>query len=275
MTSVKRQKLTDELINEIVSSKGYTLITINRIRDHKNRLRVFVDTLCLKGHSYYTRLDIFRKHKCQECANESRGNKLRTDINEITDYLNEFGYSLLSNYKNASTYITLKCPEGHVYQTNFSTFKSGHRCLECFNIRQTGSNNVNWNGGFRNLNEYLRKKIFTWKEDSMQNCNYKCVISGETFDVIHHLVGFNRILSETMQELNLSVRDRISDYTDEELILITDKLLEVHYRYPLGVCLKKEIHDQFHIEYGKGNNTIEQFEEFKLKHLNRGVLIAN
>jgi hypothetical protein len=35
-----------------------------------------------------------------------------------------------------------------------------------------------------------------------------------------------------------------------------------------GVCISREIHKQFHREYGSGNNTSSQFEDFCRKHYN-------
>jgi len=37
---------------------------------------------------------------------------------------------------------------------------------------------------------------------------------------------------------------------------------EVHSKYPLGVCVRKDIHVLFHRIYGSGGNTPEQWESF-------------
>ena len=46
--------------------------------------------------------------------------------------------------------------------------------------------------------------------------------------------------------------------------LIEEKCLELHYKYGLGVCVTSEVHDLFHDIFGKGNNTYEQWSNFKV-----------
>jgi len=103
----------------------------------------------------------------------------------------------------------------------------------------------------------------------MINCDYKCVVTGEKFHHVHHLHGFDLIMKETINETKLPIYNEINKYSDEELKELSDKCLELHYKYPLGVCLSEKIHKLFHSIYGAGRNTPEQFEEFK-ENFNKG-----
>jgi len=141
-------------------------------------------------------------------------------------------------------------------------------CPLCLNESLLGSGSNVWKGGISSLNVYLREFIKDWKKESMENCNYKCVITGEKFDAIHHLYSYNKILKETLHELNIPTHPEISKYTFEEIESIKKLLLIKHYEHPLGVCLCKKIHTLFHQLYGKGDNTPEQFEEFKVRYNN-------
>lgn len=115
---------------------------------------------------------------------------------------------------------------------------------------------------YNSLSEYVRRNNLDWKEKSMINCKYKCVLTGNRFNDIHHIYGLNLILNETLDELNIDVKPTMDDYTEEELDDILDIFRIKQSEYPLGVCLCKEVHILFHNKYGYGNNTEEQWEEF-------------
>lgn len=123
-----------------------------------------------------------------------------------------------------------------------------------------------WKGGISELHVHLRRFIKPWKDDSMKDCNYKCIVTGGKFDNVHHLFNFSFILEETVKIVNLPVYEQINKYTNEELKLIEDTCMNLHYEYGLGVCLRKDIHKLFHDLYGYTNNNLEQFEEFKLRY---------
>ena len=115
------------------------------------------------------------------------------------------------------------------------------------------------------LDKFFRGHIQQWKNDSMKNCEYKCVFTGSKDFAIHHIYGFNNILKEVYEILenkNLLKSTKIEDYTKEELDYMLEIFDRIHSNYPLGVCVRKDIHDLFHNIYGSGGNTEEQWNKF-------------
>lgn len=103
---------------------------------------------------------------------------------------------------------------------------------------------------YENLNKYLRGNTWEWKSNSMKNCNYQCILTGSKDFVIHHLYSFSSIVNEVLEENNFELKDSFSDYTEDELIFILNRFIEKQSQYPLGVCVRKDLHDLFHREYG-------------------------
>ena len=132
-----------------------------------------------------------------------------------------------------------------------------HRVLMGIYRKKLGNTN------YENVYIYVRRHNQQWKKDSMKNCNFVCVITGERFDEIHHLVSLNVILKNVYNKLNLDENNfNINELTDNEKDEFLRYVYEEQSKYPLGICLKKDIHNEFHKQYGYGNNTVEQFEEF-------------
>ena len=121
-------------------------------------------------------------------------------------------------------------------------------------------------GTYNYLSEYIRKRNKKWKKDSAKYCYYKCVITGKRFQEIHHLYGMNLILQETLRDLDYPEDIIIEKLSDIDLDLILNHFYEVQDKYPLGICLTKEIHKEFHDIYGYGDNTPQQFNEFLDTH---------
>jgi hypothetical protein len=170
-------------------------------------------------------------------------------------------------------YICLKHEDKGIQNTNYARIYMGHGCywcgLEKMSEKQKGSKSHLWKGGASGLTYYLRERIGQWKADSIKSCNGRCVLSGTSKKIeIHHLYSFSSIIDETLIELNLDRKENVGDYTEEELTAIENKCIEIHYRHPLGVCLRKDIHRDFHSIYGKDNTTEIQFKEFVANYHN-------
>ena len=117
-------------------------------------------------------------------------------------------------------------------------------------------------GTYDNLSEYVRKKNKKWKYDSARNCGFKCYFTGERFQDIHHIYGMNMILNEVLETLEIDIKDDFNDYSEEELASIVELFIEIQNKYPLGICLRNDIHKLFHNIYGYGYNTQDQWNEF-------------
>lgn len=120
---------------------------------------------------------------------------------------------------------------------------------------------------YPNLNKYFRRNITQWKYESMKQCNYKCIVTNQRFEVIHHLYSFNNIFEEFIQLYHIEKDIDVDSIPFEDRQVLLKNFSDLHNQYGLGVCLSEDIHKKFHQEYGFGNNTPEQFYKF-LKQYN-------
>ena len=105
-----------------------------------------------------------------------------------------------------------------------------------------GNKNPSYNKKLTEEDRKNRRRIEgygKWRKQVFQRDNYTCQISGQTdVEIIaHHLNGY--------------------DWDKEHRTDINN-----------GITLSKKIHDLFHKQYGYGDNTKEQFEEFKQRYYN-------
>ena len=126
----------------------------------------------------------------------------------------------------------------------------------------SGSLNGNWQGGITNFYQELRSDTKDWFNESMEFCNYSCVISGLNFDNVHHTTAFKDIVNETFKLAGMDKRNTVSDYTEEEFDNLTDILKYLHNVYGIGACLTKEVHKLFHDNYGYKNFSAFDFLDF-------------
>lgn len=116
---------------------------------------------------------------------------------------------------------------------------------------------------YTRLNEYIRSFLHCWKRDVLKKNSYMCCLSKTNKNlVIHHCRSLNLILEETLYILGIEVKENFNCYSEEELDDIVRVFLDLQEYYGQYVCINSDIHILFHKEYGFGDNTIEQWNEF-------------
>ncbi len=135
-----------------------------------------------------------------------------------------------------------------------------------------GESNPMWKGGITPITNHLRVFAKEWKKQTYVNAKYKCQLTGKQVhggnSDVHHLYSFNSIVLDAHAVNNINIKPQVKDYTEEELHKLEEYVAEWHNNTSNGVLLCKEVHKLFHDLYGYGDNTPEQFEEFKQRYLN-------
>lgn len=113
-----------------------------------------------------------------------------------------------------------------------------------------GAANGRWKGGILPTYLELRSDTKDWFNESLEFCNYKCVITGGEFDNVHHTTAFRQIVDETFELTGVEVKEKVCDYPEEEFTLVRERLKELHNVYGYGACMHKDVHKLFHDNYG-------------------------
>lgn len=116
------------------------------------------------------------------------------------------------------------------------------------------------------LSKYFRGQNYEWKIQSMKNCDYKCVITGSKDFEIHHLYGVSNIISDIINMYPKYKNIKFEKLTNADLEFLTTKFIEHQSQYPLGECIRKDLHVLFHSLYGQYYNTPEQWYKFKIDY---------
>ena len=172
-------------------------------------------------------------------------------IHTIDDVRTEFlknDMELLDNVyisnKQRLRYKCLKC--GYVGVKRYDALIQNSGCPQCHRLAMLGKSNTNWNSNLTSVDRINGRFIFgydEWCREVKKRDNFTCQVCGDNKGgnlVSHHLESYNN---------NPTLRTLLSN----------------------GVCLCEECHKNFHHQYGYGNNTREQFEEFKNNYIRKTV----
>ena len=113
-----------------------------------------------------------------------------------------------------------------------------------------GELNGRWQGGITDTYRELRSDTRDWQNESMEFCNYKCVITGGEFDNIHHTEPFKDIVEKTFEITGIEKRTSVLDYKNNDFEILRSVLKELHELYGFGACVCKDVHKLFHDLYG-------------------------
>lgn len=249
-------KYSSEEIKELISNKNIDIIT-NVFYGTNDIVEFVCPNHPEKGIQTTTVYNLIAKEHstgCWDCGVEYRSDLSRLTIEEVKRAFNDKGLKLIDNeYINTTTPLKYKClkhPEDIQESTVVSVKSNKYICKHCYYESRVGENHWNWKGGISSLQKRLRDELKEWKKESMKLSNYKCVITGDKFHDIHHLYPFNKILYDTLEDLEIEIKSRYTDYTSDQIKLIKEKFNELHNSHPLGVCLRGDVHKLFHRHYG-------------------------
>lgn len=266
--NILRQKFSFSIedVKQIIKNNDCEYISGNYINNHSKLL-----LKCKCGNKFYKDFLHFQRgqNKCLECGRKSLvKSKTRYTIEDVQKAILKDNYILLDNeYLSCSKPLKCKCKKGHIFNLYFSEYLYRNRgCPQCSILKHSKENHWNYKGGESEVLDFFRKNIKEWKIEVMKKYNNTCYLTNSKRDcVIHHLQGFNTIIKDSCDELNLPLYNKIKDYSIEDWEKLKEKVLSKHL-VENGILLQRKVHNKFHSLYGKGNNTKEQFNEFIRKY---------
>ena len=218
-------------------------------------------------------------HFCsQECYHQSQFSQ---EIRQNTDYSKISGKNNY-NWKGGNAIVNCSyCGSEFTidrdhYNRNCNHFCSNECRYKYHSEYISGENNPNYGKEFPKgklsptwkgttpLSLFLRNSVEynEWRNNILKRANYKCEITHEKCELeIHHLYPFSKIIEESLQYLNIEVKENMNDYTIVELEEIRKEVFRRHTQ-DVGIAISKKLHSDFHNKYGRKNNTKEQFLEF-------------
>jgi len=252
-------RISYEQVKKAFEDRGYTLLSKTyKMKHHK--LDYFCPhhpdkKLSISFHSFTN-----GESGCPHCAGNAK-----YEFEYVKSAFEEKGYELLeTEYLNAKHRMQYRCPVHQVIHTvTFSDLQNGQGCRECSIKNRSGINHPLWNGGISKIEYVLRHCIGEWKRIAMKEHDGKCFILGTKDNlVLHHVTPFNEIVNEAVLNLKLDRLESANQYSENDIKQLKRMVIDLHKNVE-GVPLNKNIHIEFHNQYGYHGATKEQLIEFK------------
>lgn len=210
---------------------------------------------------------------CQECGRKKLI-QLRTKYTpeNSREILLSYGYNMIGDFINAATPVKCLCKNNHECNIVLSQLLCGKSgCQKCAILNHSGINHHNYQGGVSLLEDVIRQSLNDWKSLIRHTYLNKCPITGYCGEdlVVHHLVALSKIFNDATTDLNIDIenkRVKLNEFDDtDEYRLLLDRIIESHNLYT-GILISKDVHVSFHKQYGYGNNTPGQFNDFLINN---------
>ena len=230
-----------------ISGNRFGKLVAIKPTDRRNGTNKIWELKCDCGNITYADTGNLRSGSTRSCG------CLHKEVVNISLVGNKYGrLSVVEQGKHIGGKIAwvCKCECGNITEVSGDHLKSGRvRSCGCIRKEMVGTKHPNYNPN-KTDEERLNKRYILGKHtiDGFRNKvyqrdEYTCRVCGQVGKTLnaHHLDGWN---------------------------WAKDKRFEVSN----GVTLCEDCHNEFHNIYGKGNNTKEQFEEYKNKRLKQPLL---
>lgn len=179
--------------------------------------------------------------RCRSCAGRPRRSQ-----EEVAALFAKFGATLTGTFRGTNLKVGFICVCGRDHSTRINPILSGRATPSCSTCQRAKSNfqpgpaHPNYVDGQSRSRSYEDQQ---WSQRIRRLANNTCDITGRKGGDLeaHHLYNYEH-------------------YPEHRLSLTN------------GVCIQKDLHTEFHTTYGYGNNTPEQYREFReRKHLDLDI----
>ena len=243
-----------------------------------------IDILYPCGHINHISYNMFMKiNGCGQCRRDTFyiNRYSENDLIKIIEDNDLKFIGFQDSYKDGSSIISYKCKEDHITNRMVKDFVKYPTCKMCKNISRAlanrGDGSSSWKGGVSKIWVAARARLDPWTLQSLKAGEYKCCITGKS-DVlidVHHIRSFKLIAIEALREFGIEDEcyywKTYQDYGEDVL----SKIVELNNKYGLGALMRKDIHQLYHKIFGHGNNTEEQFEEFKQRIKSGDIILPD
>ena len=141
--------------------------------------------------------------------------------------------------------------------------ETNHICPKCGLEARSRENHYEYKGTSE-IAEYCRKLLRPLKLIKFAEAKGVCSITEVKGEMeIHHILPFSFILRYAHEINNIEIKEKISEYSNEELIKIQDTIITIHKEWDdVWIVVSKDLHRKFHNISSYKEFTKEDWYEF-------------